>query len=121
MGANPDVAGKADGNTSNVGDVQKAQLPSFTAEIYLYGAGGGANVNPVYKTRGGVQSYHPQTYAGPRIVMDDTPRNRSEIEINPSYSSGNLQGSTDHLGDNVYIYKSEVRTANIRMNYIIKY
>ena len=121
MGANPDVAGKADGNTSNVGDVQKAQLPSFTAEIYLCGAGGGWYINPVYRTRGGVKSHFPLDSAGPRLIMDDTAKNRSEIELNPSYSSDGLQGSTDRLGDNAYTNRGEVRSANIRMNYIIKY
>ena len=53
--------------------------------------------------------------------MDDTAKKRSEIELNPSYNSDGLKGSTDCLGDNTYTNGGEVRSANIRMNYIIKY
>lgn len=109
MGANPDVAGKADGNTSNVGDVQKASVPNIIGNcskvaseneavnngaLYLdkYSSGGGWDRNSGNYSR--------------RIVFD-----------------ASRQGaSTDHLGDNVFANPDqELRSANIRMNYIIKY
>ena len=111
----------ADGNTSNVGDVQKAQLPSFTALIELVGAGGGSSGNPFKEVHGGVKNYYPRANRSPHMDMSDSARYGSAIEINPSYNEGNTQGSTDHLGDNVYTDNGEVRTANIRVNYIIKY
>lgn len=112
MGANPAVAGKADGNTSNVGDVQKAQLPDITG--YL-GTG-----FPLGWSADGA------------FYFDDRPlQDRPDIDLLSAgpykaswgwlFSASRAGASTDHLGNNVYIHNGEVRTANIRMNYIIKY
>ena len=112
MGANPDVAGKAGGNTSNVGDVQKAQLPDITA--YL------ATGFPLGWAADGA------------FYFDDRPlQDRPNIDLLSAgpykarwgwlFSASRAGASTDHLGNNVYIHNGELRTANIRMNYIIKY
>ena len=108
MGANPAVAGKAGGNTSNVGDVQKASVPAIGAKCGRFASYGDAiNVGAFYLdnyTSGGGWERNSGSYSR-RIGFDSTRRGTS----------------TDHLGDNVYTYNGEVRTANIRMNYIIKY
>ena len=113
MGANPNVPGRAGGNISDVGNVQNAQLPSFTAVLRSeqsnytrafqgVGCWGAARVTGSAETRY-FEHWNQKT---------DT----CEITINPGFG-----GSTDHLGGNVYVNNGEVRTANIRMYYIIKY
>lgn len=120
MGANPYVTGKAGGNTSNVGDVQNAQLPTFIANLNFYNMGRG-DFNFIQRAWGGAHTYLSSSGDEVRIATDSTYRPYSILEINPSRNEKGLQGSTDHLGNNVYTYNGEVRTANIRMNYIIKY
>ena len=108
MGANPYVTGKAAGNTSNVGDVQNAQLPTITGYVdhtssnaYPFGDAGGA----FYLRRSGKNNWYDHSGTG----------------YNFGFDASIAGSSTDHLGNNVYIHNGEVRTANIRMNYIIKY
>lgn len=108
MGANPDVAGKAGGNTSNVGDVQNAQLPTIIGEVdhtassaFNFGAARGA----FYLRRPGKNNWNDHSGTG----------------YNFGFDASIAGSSTDHLGNNVYTHNGEVRTANIRMNYIIKY
>lgn len=108
MGANPNVAGRAGGNTSNVGDVQNAQLPTITGEVdhtasnaYPFGASRGA----FYLRRSGKNNWYDHSGTG----------------YNFGFDASIAGSSTDHLGNNVYTHNGEVRTANIRMNYIIKY
>ena len=108
MGANPDVAGKAGGNTSNVGDVQNAQLPTIIGEVdhtasnaFNFGAARGA----FYLRRSGKNNWYDHSGTG----------------YNFGFDASIAGSSTDHLGNNVYTHNGEVRTANIRMNYIIKY
>ena len=108
MGANPDVAGKADGNTSNVGDVQAAQLPNIVGTMEpAYGAGHAWRFTGAF------------TGTGTRDGSISTPGTSCPASFN--LDSSNPGASSDHLGNNVYIDNGEVRTANIRMNYIIKY
>lgn len=108
MGANPDVVGKADGNTSNVGDVQNAQLPTIIGQVdhtastaFNFGAARGA----FYLRRSGKNNWYDHSGTG----------------YNFGFDASIAGSSTDHLGNNVYTLDGEVRTANIRMNYIIKY
>ena len=113
MGANPDVSGKADGNTSNVGDVQKASVPNITASSVVVGSNSDGGSGAIKTTVRG-NSW-------------DTSGNAVTIQFNNSLfdasaSNGNVQASTDHLGDNVFANADqELRSANIRMNYLIKY
>lgn len=118
MGANPDVTGKADGNTSNVGDVQKAQIPSFESRVVFTGAGDTTN-KLIQAINGAARySYGSNSY---RLRIEYESNSLVVLDIDPSYNTNGVQGSTDHLGNNVYTHNGEVRTANIRMNYIIKY
>lgn len=122
MGANPDVTGKADGNTSNVGDVQKAQLPSITGILDPRGpvsAGQNMGFPSATITKGSFKSYNQRNSRC--MQYTDSVYNCFGIEINSSYNENGMQGSTDHLGENVYLDNGEVRSANIRMNWIIKY
>ena len=113
MGANPAVAGKAAGNTSNVGDVQKASVPNIAGNCGRVASdntefGYGALLLDSHTNQGG---------------WDRNSGNYSRrIVFNASASNGGIQASTDHLGDNVFANAAqELRSANIRMNYIIKY
>lgn len=108
MGANPDVAGKAGGNTSNVGDVQDAQLPNIVGTMKpSYGAGHAWSFTGAFTGTGNRDGSLSNSGVGcPASINLD---------------SSNSGASSDHLGNNVYTNKGEVRTANIRMNYIIKY
>lgn len=123
MGANPDVAGKAPGNTSNVGDVQKAQLPNIKGWLQAQASSTGQGTNSgCFKTQstGTIDSGTSQgsNYARGR-------------DFNASLNEADHYASIDHLGDNVYygdwnhdtgvvVTAGETRTANIRLNWIIK-
>ena len=132
MGANPDVAGKADGNVSDVGDIQKAQLPNIKGYLYLTGWSNSGFSN--------ILGHGPfsgrSDYSGRKFIkeQDSTGDNWRGIlfDTSASGSDGNHPSSIDHLGDNVYYGDfnnateanrtfGEVRSANIRMNWIIKY
>ena len=114
MGANPNIAGKAAGATSNMSQVQLAQVPSFSAFLNSgesnytrafqgVSASGAAAVTLTANTK--AFEYYGNTTCPSQII------------INPSYGGGSI----DHLGNNVYVNYGEVHPANIRMNYIIKY
>ena len=111
MGANPDVAGKADGNTSNVGDVQKAQLPDIIG--YL-----GTGFPQGWSADG---AFYFNDNIKDRPDLDTLSKGPHKARWGWLFSASRAGASTDHLGNNVYIHNGEVRTANIRMNYIIKY
>lgn len=108
MGANPNIAGKASGATSNVGEVQLAQLP---------------NIFGTSVTQGGCKPFTAlygafQPSSGPtKTSWHDHSGNGYDIAFNASRSGA----STDHIGNNVYVDNGEVRPYNIRMHYIIKY
>ena len=122
MGANPDVVGKADGNTSNVGDVQLAQAPNIKGELTQEGLGRGSN--PITKTGAFANSKKS------RIGHNASVNENYSLDIIFDGTASNA--SVDHLGNDVYFGDfnnpteanrtfGELRSANIRMNYIIKY
>lgn len=120
MGANPNVAGKADGNTSNVGDVQKAQLPNIKGYA---GTNPGATSNNVVdgamyidkgSTTSGTLAFTSGTDFVRRILIDASRLNASKDVNDPNHADN------PYYGDNTTSF-GEVRSANIRMNYIIKY
>lgn len=107
MGANPDVEGKppAPGNTSNVGDIQEAQLPNIFGQLYG---------NTSKKSYG----YSGALYTGGFSGKDEGGSGgsgNSTLTLDASKTS-----RKDHLGNTVYTNDGEVRTANIRLNYIVK-
>lgn len=123
MGANPDVAGKAAGNTSNVGDVQKAQAPNIKGAM---STGGATNY---YNGSGGAIIV---TNQGNRKMPADASTNYNvfkDFRFDAAYRD---TGSKDHLGDNVYYGDfdntteadrtyGELRSANIRILSVITY
>lgn len=123
MGANPDVAGKAAGNTSNVGDVQKAQVPNIKGTMTT---GGATNY---YNGSGGAIIV---TNQGNRKMPADASSNYNvfkDFRFDAAYRD---TGSKDHLGDNVYYGDfdntteanrtyGELRSANIRILSVITY
>lgn len=124
MGANPDVEGKADGNTSNLGDVQLAQLPNIKG----LGNAQGPRNNDIPAT-GAIKSKYVSAYGW----SSGGSNNRVELQFDASLndSANNQVGSKDHLGNNVYFGDfdnsteanrtyGETRPANIRLNFIIK-
>lgn len=113
MGANPNVAGRAGGNTSNVGDIQKASVPNITGNCGWVASDGTA-------------------YGYGALTLDSHTKNGGwdrnggnysrQIVFNAGANYSGVLASSDHLGDNVFANGAqELRSANIRMNYIIKY
>lgn len=106
MGPNPDVEGKAPGNTSNVGDIQEAQLPNITGSLSgntskkNWGSSGALST-------GGFSGNDEGSHSG---------SGNATLTIDASKTS-----SKDHIGNTVYTNNGEVRTANIRLNYIVKF
>ena len=107
MGANP-KSNQTTGNISNVGDVQLAQLPTIKGYVdhkasnaFPFGAADGA----FYLRRSGKNNWYDHSGTG----------------YNFGFDASNANASIDHEGNNVYVNYGEVRSANIRMNYIIKY
>lgn len=107
MGANPNVSGRASGNTSNVGAVQTAQLPKIVG-----------NTSSARNDSGG-SSVGALSVSG----VGHTARSGSGAGFEGAvlYLDSSKQGaSSDHLGNNVYATSGEVRSANLRVNFIIK-
>lgn len=126
MGANPDVTGKAAGNTSDVGEFQLAQLPNIKG---LANAMGPRNYNP--DNEGCFDNSYYENNVG---WTSGGENNRIRIKFDASlYDSSDINktSSLDHLGNNVYFGDfnnateanrtfGEVRPANVRVNYCIK-
>ena len=108
MGANPNIAGKANGNTSNVGEVQLAQLPNIFGSSVTQGG-----CKPFTALYGAFQPSSGPT----KTSWYDHSGSGYDIAFNASRAGA----STDHVGNNVYVNNGEVRPYNIRMYYIIKY
>ncbi len=108
MGANPIADHQATGNISNVGDVQNSQLPNIYAGAFTMG-----NCKPFTSFSGAFCSS-----SGPnRTSWYDHSGSGYDIAFDASRAGA----SYDHEGRNVYVKYGEVRSSNIRMNYIIKY
>lgn len=109
MGANPDVGGWPTGNKSNVGDVQDSQLPSITGHF-------STGFRQAWEASGAFQLSNS---SGPRASVGNT--DQCTAHRSWFFNSSIRDASYDHEGRNVYVNYGEVRSANIRMNYIIKY
>ena len=128
MGANPDVTGKAAGNTSDVGDVQTAQLPNIKGNVRNAGGtfgifGFDASISQINGAFSG------SNFKGSHRSGEGSASGAKEFWMN--IEKGGTTASTDHLGNNVYYGDfdnstvanrtyGETRAANIRMNYIIR-
>ena len=108
MGANPNIAGKANGNTSNVGEVQLAQLPNIFGSSFTQGG-----CKPFTGFYGAFQPSSGPT----KTSWYDHSGSGYDIAFDASRDGASI----DHLGNNVYVNNGEVRPYNIRMHYIIKY
>lgn len=115
MGANPSSQDTpASGNTSNVGDSQNAQLPNITGRFEIRACssvnqGGAAGFLGAFRGESAV--------AG---VRDYSSLSSTTSTYSPYFNASNSGASTDHLGNNVYTTCGEVRSANVRVNYVIK-
>ena len=128
MGANPDTVDKADGNTSNVGEVQDAQLPNIKGNV--------TNVNGTFGVFGFDASinqikgaFSGSNFSGNHRSGEGSANGAKALWLN--VEKGGTDASTDHLGNNVYFGDfdnstvqdrtfGETRAANIRMNFIIR-
>ena len=112
MGANPSSQDTpASGNTSNVGDVQKASAPNITGTGPNAPDGFRAGYSGAFKNGGGYT-----------IGYYNAPVNLTTA----LFDASNSGASSDHLSQNVYGAKeatdtgTELRPANVRVNFCIK-
>ena len=110
MGANPaSQASPAPGNQSDVGEVQAAQLPKVVGYI-----------NHIQSERG----YSNNNASGAFTVTNYSGQSDSGTGNDRGFrmylDTSNQNASADHLGNNVHALNGEVRTANVRCNWIIK-
>ena len=109
MGANPSSQDTpASGNTSDVGDVQKASAPNITGSF-----------NKLVAKPSGSGAFYASGWGGSAGVGGN--------DYNGMVFDASRSGaSSDHLGNNVYGAKettdtgTELRPANVRINYCIK-
>ena len=113
MGANPSSQDTpASGNTSYVGDSQNAQLPNITGSL----ATGGDYEANIFNSMSG--AFSGCTVGSVRFTTAGGGAcSRCSRLI---FNTANSGASTDHLGNNVYTTSGEVRSANVRVNYVIK-
>ena len=108
MGANPN--GEAEGNSSEIGEIQDAQLPNIVGRVnnVTIRDGGSGSPSGVF----GESSYQGKA----RDEGSGDSFGYTNLIFNASFSNA----SSDHLGHNVYTTSGEVRSANVRLNFIIK-
>ena len=123
MGANPSSQDTpASGNTSNVGDSQNAQLPNITGcncgtfRNASQGVNGEQGRGALSITNTVVSTSYCGFSGGNLGNLPGSCISVSTLDFKASRSGA----STDHLGNNVYTTCGEVRSANVRVNYVIK-